>query len=312
MKKKLYILAAIIAVAALLAVSTAAFADFGGFSGGSDYGGWSDSGSSWGSDWSDSDYGGFWIFGGGDSYDSDARTMNCTTGDMIFVLVVIAVILIVLWYARKHAPQTPVQTSVKPTDDSELMPVLDYAANFDEGFSVSDMQTKLANLYVQLQNCWCEKDITPLRPYLTDELYNQSERQLDEILRNNQTPHIENIAVLGTNLRGFMQRDGMDHLIVEMSTRISTYTTNDDTGQIVKGDPKQEKFMTYEWDLCRTSGLKTGDAAPMQTVNCPNCGAPVTINKSAKCPYCESVITLDEHNWVLYSIKGLSQRTGNN
>ncbi|MBQ1520353.1 MAG: TIM44-like domain-containing protein [Clostridia bacterium] len=310
MKKRLCILAAVIAVIALLAVSTTAFADFGGFSGGSDYGGgggggWSDSGSSWGGS-----SGGFWVFGG-DSYDYDdgTRTVSCTTGEILLVLALVAVILIVLSVKRRNAPQTPVQTNVQPTSDAELSPMLEYAADLDEGFSISEMQTKLSNLYVQLQNCWCEKDITPLRPYLTDELYNQSERQLDEIRRANQTPHIENIAVLGVNIRGFMQRDGMDHLIVEMSTRISTYTTDDGSGQIVKGDPNKEKFMTYEWDLCRTSGLKTGDAAPMQTINCPNCGAPVTINKSAKCPYCDSVITLDEHDWVLYSIKGLSQRT---
>ena len=231
MKKRLCILAAVIAVIALLAVSTAAFADFGGFSGGSDYGGgggggWSDSGSSWGGS-----SGGFWVFGG-DSYDYDdgTRTVSCTTGEILLVLALVAVILIVLSVKRRNAPQTPVQTNVQPTSDAELSPMLEYAADLDEGFSISEMQTKLANLYVQLQNCWCEKDITPLRPYLTDELYNQSERQLDEIRRANQTPHIENIAVLGVNIRGFMQRDGMDHLIVEMSTRISTYTTDDGSG----------------------------------------------------------------------------------
>ena len=101
----------------------------------------------------------------------------------------------------------------------------------------------------------------------------------------------------------------MDHMIVEMSTRIVTYTTDDSTGAVVRGDRSAEKFMTYEWDMARTSGVLTQAQAEMKTVNCPNCGAPLTINKSAKCPYCESVVTLDEHDWVLFSIKGLSQRT---
>jgi len=47
----------------------------------------------------------------------------------------------------------------------------------------------------------------------------------------------------------------------------------------------------------------------MQTVNCPNCGAPVEINASAKCPYCGSVITLEEHDFALNAIRAISQQT---
>ncbi|MFR4993992.1 MAG: hypothetical protein ACLTCV_04910 [Oscillospiraceae bacterium] len=43
--------------------------------------------------------------------------------------------------------------------------------------------------------------------------------------------------------------------------------------------------MVYEWDLVRTTGTKTEKDKPMQTVNCPNCGAPVEINASAKRPW---------------------------
>ena len=204
---------------------------------------------------------------------------------------------------------TPVQTSVTRTPDSALRSVDSYISERDPGFSPSSFKNKLSNLYVQMQDNWCAKDITPMRPYLTDELYNQSDRQLDQIRRANQTPHIERIAVLDVNVRGWFNRDGMDHMIVELSTRITTYTTDDRTGNLIRGDRNAEKFMTYEWDVARTEGQKTGEAKPLQTVNCPNCGAPVSINKSAECPYCGSIITLDEHSWLLSGIKALSQRT---
>ena len=42
---------------------------------------------------------------------------------------------------------------------------------------------------------------------------------------------------------------------------------------------------------------------------CPNCGAPVEINASAKCPYCGSVITLEEHGFALNAIRAISQET---
>ena len=69
--------------------------------------------------------------------------------------------------------------------------------------------------------------------------------------------------------------------------------------------------MEYEWTLIRPQGQKTGEAAPMQSVHCPSCGAPLSINHSAKCPYCDSVVTLSEHDWVIYEIKGIAQRSAN-
>ncbi len=309
MKKRFFAITAIIICVLMLTISMSALADFGGFSGDSDYGGdWGGSSDSdWGSSGSSSG-GGFWIFDGGS--DSDYRDGNLSSGDVIIVIIIVAVILFYIWRKNKgqQQQQTPVVTTVQRTDD-ELLSSIDEYTQIDEGFNAARLQTKLGNLYVQMQNCWTARDITSLRPYLTDELYSQTERQLDSYVKGGQTPHVDNIAVLGVNLRGFYQMECMDHIIVELSSRITTYTTDDATGAVVKGSRDREKFMTYEWDLCRTSGITTAGEDEFKTVNCPNCGAPLSINKSAKCPYCESVITLDEHDWLLFSIKGLSQRT---
>ena len=32
---------------------------------------------------------------------------------------------------------------------------------------------------------------------------------------------------------------------------------------------------------------------------CPNCGAPVDINSSATCPYCESILVKDAADYVM-------------
>lgn len=98
-------------------------------------------------------------------------------------------------------------------------------------------------------------------------------------------------------------------LVARLNTRIVDYTLDDKTGNLVSGSKNKEKFMVYEWDLVRTTGTKTEKDKPMQTVNCPNCGAPVEINASAKCPYCGSVITLEEHGFALNAIRAISQET---
>ena len=70
-----------------------------------------------------------------------------------------------------------------------------------------------------------------------------------------------------------------------------------------------EKFMTYEWDLSRPTGTVTEQAGEVTERHCPNCGAPLSVNESAKCPYCDTVLTFQDHDWTIYAVKGIAQRT---
>ena len=194
------------------------------------------------------------------------------------------------------------------TPDSRLQPLGDLAVT-DPSFDANAMQEKISNLYVQMQNCWTDKNIESLRPYFTDAFFTQMERQLNGLKSRGLTNHVDRIAVLGVNLRGFYKQGGDEHLIVELRTRIVDYTVQDSDKKLVSGDRNREKFMTYEWDMCRAEGSVTTKEGTMQSVSCPGCGAPLSINTTAKCPYCGRVVTLDEHDWALCAIKGISQTT---
>ena len=180
----------------------------------------------------------------------------------------------------------------------------------DPNFDEVQFREKLANWYVQLQNAWQKKDISSLRPYLTDAFYAQMETQLQSHIEAHRTNIIDSIAVLSVQLKGYKQENGEDKIIAYLNTRIIDYTIDDNTGHVLYGNKNVEKFMTYEWLLTRTSGQLTGEQEAMQSVVCPHCGATLNINKTAKCDYCGSIITVEEHGFVISSIKGLSQRTG--
>lgn len=281
------------------AANTAKALDFGDFSGDSDFGG-SDWGSSSSSDWSSSnssyDY----------SYGGDGGTVPG------FVLLVIIIIVAIIFFKSKStSPST--QKSVAPgatrTDVSKLRPMSEYLT-LDRNFNEGAFREKLGNHYVQMQNAWQSKDISAVRPFFTDAYYAQMERQLQRYKTQGLTNYIDRIAVLGVNVRGFYQAGGNDHIVAELSTRIVDYTLNDRTGALVSGDQRKEKFLVYEWELVRKTGLETGVSDGMTVENCPNCGAPLNINATAKCPYCDSVIIVEATDWAICSIKGISQRTG--
>ena len=115
--------------------------------------------------------------------------------------------------------------------------------------------------------------------------------------------------MLGSYISSYEQDSVNDILTVLLKARIVDYVSDDRTGEVVKGSDTAEKFMTYEWPLIRRKGVQTKADAGVKTLICPNCGAPLSVNQSGKCEYCGNIVTSGDYNWVVSSMRGLSQRT---
>ena len=290
----------------LFALPVFSLADAGNFSGGSDYGGssggdsWGGS-SSWGSDYSS---GGYYYSDGGDS--------SGDGGGGFFIFLIIGAIVLFLYFKNKGkmnaASQSAGTATVAGAAQGALKPVSALLTD-DPEFSENELKEKISNLYMKLQDAWEGKAWEPMRAHMTDELYNQFARQLDEYIRNHQTNHVDRIAVLGVELRGVRQDEVNDAVIARVKSRIVDYVVDDNTGALISGSKTKELFMEYEWTLIRSRGVKTEHSDNPETVHCANCGAPLEISYSAKCGYCGSVTVNSQYDWVISAIKGISQRS---
>ena len=307
--KKFYKLIPLIAlILGLVIVPVRAKAlDFGDFSGDSDFGGgwdsgdsWDSGGSDWGSSWDDDDY----------SYSGGSYSGSSSDGDWIFILIFLILIIgPALLKSGKKTNNRPVNTPyIQPTQTSSLKSVASYSG-VDPTFSPTEFKEKLANLYVRFQNDWQAKNITELRPYLSDAMFAQMDRQLDAHRKNFETNFVERIAVLGVELLGWKQENGYDIMIAKLNTRIVDYVVDDRTGKVIRGSKTKEKFMTYEWTMARTTGVVTSRSTGTTSQTCPYCGAHVDINHSTVCEYCQSVLTTDTFDWVVTNIRAISQQT---
>ena len=304
-KKALPYLALLLLLACLgiaLPLSVGEGSDFGNFAGNSDYGG------SWGGGWSDGgSWGGGWSGGG-------FINLGWVGGSIDVFTMLLFLYFVVRFFGdrgffvgkrqreRMDVPEVVVLSRV-------LLPMSDYL-KLDPDFSATGVQEHMANLYVQMQNCWHNKNIEPVRPWLTDAFYNQMEGLLAPMRSKRETDYIERIAVLEASLKGYYQAGGMDFLVAAIRTRITVYTLDDRTGRVVSGSRNREKFMEYEWELTRRSGERTDRAkGGVKAVYCPHCGAPLDINASARCSYCGGTVIASSKNWAVCRIRGISQRT---
>ena len=187
-----------------------------------------------------------------DSDPSDEEFDECT--GVAFVLFV----FLVFWFLTSRKKKKRADTVIINNDEPVriLKPMNEYL-DLDPEFDEERIKTLMSNLYVQMQDTWRDKDISSLRPYMTDAFYNQMNRQLEQFRKMNRTDYTERIAVLNVGLKGWRQSAGMDYITVSLSSRIVSYVLDDLTGKLISGDQNREKFMEYEIELSRKSGTIT-------------------------------------------------------
>lgn len=296
-----FILALFIITASL---SVFSFADFGDFGGDADFGDFG--GGDWGNDdydYDDDDGGLFFLpffFGSGGSGLGKA---------VIIIVIIVFIVLRIVTKSKAGSKSSPSRVNVgdRSTPQSSLRPMAEYRS-LDPDFNEAELRETVSNLYVRMQNAWSAGDISDLRPYFTDALFTQFERQLAQKRAQGLTNRMDRISVQSVVLRGFTQSGGCDHIIAQLQTRLVDYTV-DKTGKVVSGSPDREKFMTYEWDLSRTSGMISLKKDGVSRIFCPSCGAPLDVNASARCEYCGSVIRSSEHDFAICNITAISQIT---
>lgn len=302
-----------------LTLGAYSLADAGNFSGGSDWGGggsdWGGS-SSWdtGSSW---DSGSSW--GSGSTYDSGydsgsslgtASAIGCLGGNLFTVVIIIIVVVVILRYMRS-GQQSSGSNVYQAAQEEPGLP-LETLKQKDPNFNEQALLEKVGNQYIQMQNAWQNKDWESMRSIMTDALYNQMARQLQALIDAKQTNYVERIAVLESRIVRYAVEGDNDVLVIRLSTRITDYTKDDRTGNIISGSTTRELFMVYDWKLIRQQDKKTLNQPSLTQISCPNCGAPLNINHTGQCPYCGTVVTLSDHDWALSVIKGISQRTVGN
>lgn len=294
MKKKILIFLVSIMIAIIgLCVSLAAFD-------GNDYGGGDVGGGDWG--------GGDW---GGNDYDYDDYGSSSSSGggfSIVGVGIVIVVIVIVI-LTNKNKGNNTNQPTVRPGQGSQganvILPnrndqIQTIIRKKDPNFTADDFVTFSKQVYIDIEMAWCNRDLTPVRPVMHQNLYNTTQRQIEDKIRQGIVYHYESIAINTAYLTSFVRDKDFEYLTVYLNARMIDYQVDEKTGNILRGDKTTRWDMRYKMKFVRSTSAKTKDKVEnTHGYNCPNCGAPLEITSTGSCPYCGSVVSTGDYSWVL-------------
>lgn len=273
----------------------AGFGDFNDYDSSSDW----DSSDSWDSDWGSSDY---------DSYDYDYDD-DGGSGEFSPIAIVIGLIIVVysiIESSRKKNKKTsgtatqraPQHRAPAPADQTEAISQQIKAK--DPLFTAQDFLAFAGDVYMDIQSAWEKRDLTPVRAVLHQNLYQQTEKQIQKKIQDGVVNHLERISVNKSYLMSYHTDEKYEYLDVYLAASMIDYQVKEATGEILFGDKTTRWNMQYKMTFMRSVGSLTKDAKDKEKgLVCPNCGAPLTGTSFGKCEYCGSIVTTGAYDWVL-------------
>ena len=248
-------------------------------------------------------------YGGGySSYDDDdysggyGGSSSVERAEILFTVTVVAVLLIgsTVWARRSPKPSKKQHRSApKPKPKQVTVPnrnvdVRNVIQQSDPSFSIEEMLTFAQNTFIAVQNAWCAKDLEPVRGLMHNNLYNTTLRQVQAKIDQHVTYHYENYTFRNVYLTSYVRDREYEYITVYLNTEYIDYQTDDNTGNIIRGDKTTMWKMRYLMKFMRSVNRQTD-----QPKSCPNCGAPLDIASTDKCGYCGSTVTTSSFDWLL-------------
>ena len=169
----------------------------------------------------------------------------------------------------------------------------------DPDFSASDFKAFVEDCYLRLTEAWEARDWTIARNFESDALFNIHRGQLDEYITQKKTNHMDGQCVLSKVLTAHKNDGKTETVVVRLNATLLDYVTDDESGEVLSGSKTQRYNRFYRLEFIRTAGTKTDASHGLTSHECPSCGAPLHLNATGICEYCQNVITSGDYTWVL-------------
>ncbi len=261
--------------------------------------------------------------GGGGGFDGDglgaliSYLIGLFINDPVMGAIVFVILLVIVLIARRRKKKqgsdpTFINQQVNQTANNDvIMNYTDVVAaqvrETDPAFSAEKFIGWAQEVFMKIQEAWTTRDWKLIRPFESETLFNQHQQQLNEYIRLNKINVIEKVGIKHCSLKSFTIDGDKEVMVVQLNAVLRDYVIDATTRQVLESDPNRDWYMKYEMTFNRKTGVKTQPGVSNKsTTNCPNCGAPTEITSAGQCPYCGSVITNGEHDWVLTNLTGMN------
>ncbi len=166
-------------------------------------------------------------------------------------------------------------------------------------FNEEQFVQKVSKAFTDIQAAWSEKDISKVRRFISDGMYQRVNTQFKMMNILKQKNILEKLEIKSVIIDK-IETDGVfDVIHVGVYASIKDKFVSESYANL--NSASFEEFVEY-WSFIRKNSAVAKDM--YNTYNCPNCGGDLSANMGdmCKCPYCGTITNSGEYDWVLAEI----------
>lgn len=245
----------------------------------------------------------------GSYYPNSGGSVSINVGPIGAVILVggIGLLLLILWLSNqsKSSNAAPVAAAPPAIDGQAVRAGLAGLMERDPNFNQQVFMDRAQTTFFALQNAWMNRNLEPARVYLSDGIYHRWKLQVDPMLTQRKRNVLDNLVIGGCAIAQVAGDANFDSITVRVDASAADYEV-DDLNRMVSGDRTSRPFTEY-WTFIRSRAARTRVGETAEITQCPNCGAPISVNESGTCAYCKATVTTGQFGWVLDNITQASQ-----
>ncbi|MGY8767904.1 MAG: TIM44-like domain-containing protein [Pirellulales bacterium] len=243
-------------------------------------------------------------------------------GDVIGILIwlafrhpVIGVPLLILFlavtiygkiYGQEQYQERYIRKAHEKQDDFSLQQGLSAIAEHDPNFAIDKFCQRASQGFLNVQDAWSNQHLTPIRPFVSDGIYERFSLQIEEQQELGYRNIMEKVRVINATpleiLSNRNKENSFEVISVQIQAKAIDYRVSRDAGKEIGGSRRSNSF-TEVWTFIRRSNAKTpNESRGLIEGDCPNCGQSISLSTSEKCESCDSLLRSGEHDWVLSEI----------
>ena len=167
-------------------------------------------------------------------------------------------------------------------------------------FHWSEFMERARLIFNELQAAWSTLNWERARPHETDNIFQMHCYWIEAYKRQGLRNALDNCRITSMQPVKITGDAFYNSITLRIGAEGNDYTV-DAAGKVVAGSKRNKRRWTEYWTFIRNRQAK-----PLHSrtdLSCPNCGAPLKVNVTGICQFCNGKVSSGEFDWVLSKIE---------
>ena len=236
--------------------------------------------------------------GSSSSYSSSGSGSSSGVGALTGLVVWITIIIIIIIITSKKSGSSYSAPVKLQSNVAAIAKLKELVPGFDENKFLQDGY----KIFLDVEDAWMNFELDKVHNVITDEMFNMYESQLSSMEIKGEQNIMNGFNLKDCAISNCVEQNDNVEVTTKYIIEFYDYIIEKETGKVLRGSKVNKLRMYYDF----TFVMKNTDE---KIDKCPNCGAPVEVNASGMCPYCNSKIVGENTSWVM-SKKVCTRQTG--